>query len=251
MSGHSKWSTIKRKKAANDAKRGKVFTRLAREITIAARDSGDIDANFALRLAVDRARTANMPKENIERAIKRGTGELKDGAQFEEVLYEAYAPHGIALMLEVATDNRNRALSEMKHLLGRSGGSMAEPGAVGWQFENKGYITISAETASFDDVFLVAAEAGADDVAADEDLIEIITAREELHVVVDALKDAGFRIDEARLDWVPNISKDIATEDALKIMGLIESLEELDDMQAVYSNLNVTDDLMDLFEVEN
>jgi YebC/PmpR family DNA-binding regulatory protein len=248
MSGHSKWSTIKRKKAANDAKRGKMFTRLAREITIAAREGGDPETNFALRLAVDRARQANMPKDNIERAIKRGTGELKDDMIIEEILYEAYAPNGVALLLEVATDNRNRSLSEIKHALSRGGGSMAEPGAVSWQFEQKGYITIEAEGADYEEIFLVAADAGADDVVDDADLIEVFTPREGLQAVQEALKEAGVEVEEARLEWVPKNDVGLASEDAMKVMGLIEQLEDLDDMQMVYSNLQVTDELMQAFE---
>jgi YebC/PmpR family DNA-binding regulatory protein len=242
MSGHSKWSTIKRKKAANDAKRGKMFTRLAREITIAAREGGDPETNFALRLAVDRARQANMPKDNIERAVKRGTGELKDDVTIEEILYEAYAPNGVALLLEVATDNRNRSLSEIKHALSKGGGNMAEPGAVSWQFEQKGYITIEAEGADYEEVFLVAADAGADDV------IEVFTPREGLQAVQEALKEAGVEVEEARLEWVPKNDVGLASDDAMKVMGLIEQLEDLDDMQTVYSNLQVTDELMRAFE---
>jgi YebC/PmpR family DNA-binding regulatory protein len=249
MSGHSKWKTIKRKKEANDAKRGKVFTRLAREVTLAARQGGgDIDANFSLRLAVDRARAANMPKENIDRAIKRGTGELKDAEQFEEITYEAYGPNGVALLLEVATDNRNRTLADIKHVLTRVGGTMAEPGSVSWQFVQKGYITIPAGQQSYDDVFLVAADAGADDVVDSGDMIEVFTPREDLHAVMDALNDAGIEIDEARLDMVPKTPLDLEPETALKVMNLLEDLEELDDTQMVYSNLNVTDDLVASFE---
>jgi YebC/PmpR family DNA-binding regulatory protein len=248
MSGHSKWSTIKRKKAANDAKRGKMFTRLAREITIAAREGGDPETNFALRLAVDRARQANMPKDNIERAVKRGTGELKDDVTIEEILYEAYAPNGVALLLEVATDNRNRSLSEIKHALSRGGGSMAEPGAVSWQFEQKGYITIEAEGADYEEIFLVAADAGADDVIDGADLIEVFTPREGLQAVQEAFKEAGVEVEEARLEWVPKNDVDLASDDAMKVMGLIEQLEDLDDMQTVYSNLQVTDELMRAFD---
>lgn len=248
MSGHSKWSTIKRKKAANDAKRGKMFTRLAREITIAAREGGDPETNFALRLAVDRARQANMPKDNIERAVKRGTGELKDDVTIEEILYEAYAPNGVALLLEVATDNRNRSLSEIKHALSRGGGNMAEPGAVSWQFEQKGYITIEAEGADYEEIFLVAADAGADDVIDGADLIEVFTPREGLQAVQEALKEAGVEVEEARLEWVPKNDVDLASDDAMKVMGLIEQLEDLDDMQTVYSNLQVTDELMRAFD---
>jgi YebC/PmpR family DNA-binding regulatory protein len=248
MSGHSKWSTIKRKKAAVDAKRGKIFTRLGREITMAARHGSDLDANFALRLAVDRAKAANMPKDNIERAIKRGTGELKDAEDFEEMMFEAYGPHGVALIVEVATDNRNRTISELKHRLSRAGGSMAEPGSVSWQFEQKGYLTVPASDYSYDDVFMVAADVGAEDVINDDEMFEVFTQREDLHAVVEALEAAGIQTEEARLDWVPKISIDIEPEAALKIMGLIEELEDLDDTQTVYSNLNVTDELMAAFE---
>jgi YebC/PmpR family DNA-binding regulatory protein len=247
MSGHSKWSTIKRKKGANDARRGKLFTKLARDITIAARQSGDIDANFALRLAVDRARAANMPKENIDRAVKRGTGELKEGEELVEIIYEAYAPHGVALLVEVATDNRNRTLSNIKHVLTRSGGSMAEPGSVSWQFERKGYITVSASS-DYDEVFMVAADAGADDVIGSEDMIEVYTPKEALHAVLDALRGAGIEVDEARLEWVPKTPLDLEPEAALKVMGVIEDLEEQDDTQSVFSNLNVTDEIMASFE---
>lgn len=248
MSGHSKWSTIKRKKAANDAKRGKIFTRLAREITIAARQGGDPETNFGLRLAVDRAKAENMPKDNIDRAIKRGTGELQDGTQIEEIQYEAYAPHGVALILEVATDNRNRSLSEIKHSLSKAGGNMAEPGSVSWQFEQKGYLTVPAGLADYDELFLIAAEAGAEDVVESDDLIEVFTPREQLQAVREALSAASITTEEARLDWVPKNDIDLAPDLAMKVMNLIEQLEDLDDMQTVYSNLNVTDELMQAFE---
>jgi len=248
MSGHSKWSTIKRKKAANDAKRGKMFTRLGREITIAARSGGDPEANFALRLAVDRAKAANMPKDNIDRAIKRGTGELKDGQQIEEITYEAYGPNGVALLVEVMTDNRNRSLAEIKHTLSRGGGTMAEPGSVGWQFEQKGYITIAAEDADYEEVFLLAAEAGADDVTDADDLIEVITPRESLQAVRQALAEGQIEIEEARLDWIPKTPLSLEIPTALKVMNVIEQLEDLEDTQAVYSNLDVTDELVQSFE---
>ena len=249
MSGHSKWSTIKRKKSANDARRGKIFTRLGREITIAARQGGDPETNFALRLAVDRAKAANMPKDNIERAIKRGTGELKEGETLEEILYEAYAPHGVAILVEVLTDNRNRTLAEIKHVLNKYGGNMAEPGSVGWQFEQKGYITIPAVKQNFEEVFMIAADAGADDASDGEDLIEVVTPREGLQRVEETLRASGVAIDEARLDWIPKVPVDLDQEQALKVMTVIEALEDLDDTQTVYSNLNVTDELMAAFEV--
>ncbi|MBN1313052.1 MAG: YebC/PmpR family DNA-binding transcriptional regulator [Anaerolineae bacterium] len=249
MSGHSKWSTIKRKKGANDAKRGKLFTRLGREIMIAARNSTDPDANFALRLAVERARQANMPKDNIERAIKRGSGEDKEAAAFVEILYEAYAPHGIALLVEVTTDNRNRSLSELKHVLTRNGGSMAEVGSVSWQFIQKGYITVPAGQRSYDEIFMMAADAGAEDVLDDPETIEIFTPREDLQAVEEALRSTGLEIEEARLDWVPKTPIDLGSDEAHKVMNVIEQIEDLEDTQSVYSNLNMTAELVESFEV--
>ena len=248
MSGHSKWSTIKRKKAANDARRGKVFTRLGREITLAARDGGgDPDTNFALRLAVERAKIANMPKDNIERAIKRGTGELK-GEVLEEVTYECYAPEGVAVLVEVMTDNRNRTVAEIKHVLSETGGNLAEPGSVAWQFEQKGYLTVDASMHDYDDVFLVAAEAGADDVEQGEDMIEVYTPREALQKVEESLRGSDIAVDEARLDWVAQNHVELDPAGTHKVMNVIEQLEELDDTQNVYSNLNLTDELITSFE---
>lgn len=244
MSGHSKWKTIKRKKGANDAKRGKMFTRLGREITIAARQGSDPNANFGLRLAVDRARAANMPKENIDRAIKRGAGEDKDAAEFVEILYEAYGTHGIALLVEVATDNRNRSLSELKHALTRNGGSMAEVGAVSWQFVQKGYITVPAGQRSYDEIFMVAADAGAEDVIDDPETIEVFTPRESLQAVEEALRGAGIKTEDARLDYVPKTPVELDADDAQKVMNIIEQIEDLEDTQGVYSNLNMSDEVM-------
>ncbi len=174
MSGHSKWSTIKRKKGAADAKRGAVFTRLAREIVMAAREGGsDPDSNFRLRLAVDKARAENMPKDNIERAIKRGSGEDKDGVVFEQITYEGYAPHGVAVMVEAVTDNRNRTVSDLRHAFSKSGGNMAELGAVGWQFERVAYFSFPSSAMNFDQAFELGIEAGANDVVEDNEMIEI------------------------------------------------------------------------------
>ena len=176
MSGHSKWSTIKHKKAAADTKRGKLFTQLTKELTIAAREGGgDPEFNARLRLAVDKAKEANMPKDNIDRAIKRGTGEL-EGQELHEVVYEGYAPHGVGVLIEVVTDNRNRAVAELRHALSRNGGSMAEAGSVAWQFERKGYLTLKEAVADEDELFLVAADAGAEDVSFDDGEVEIYTS---------------------------------------------------------------------------
>ncbi len=250
MSGHSKWSTIKRKKGANDAKRGKLFTRLGREITVAAREGGgNIEANFALRLAVERARGANMPKENIERAIKRGTGEEKGGTEIEDILYEAYGPSGIAMLIQVMTDNRNRTLAEIKHVLSRQGGSMAEPGSVSWQFEQKGYLSLPAEGLDFDEVFMLAADAGADDVTLEDGYIEIVTPRDGLQAMQDAVRKAGKPIEDAKLEWVAKTPIELDADAGTKVMALIEALEDLDDTQAVYTNLHMTDELMAALEV--
>ncbi|NDJ53427.1 MAG: YebC/PmpR family DNA-binding transcriptional regulator [Chloroflexi bacterium] len=249
MSGHSKWSTIKRKKGANDAKRGKIFTKLARNITIAARQGGgDPETNFALRLVIDKAKAANMPKDNIERAIKRGTGELDDDEIIEEILYEAYGPGGVAMLIEVATDNRNRTLPEIKSTITKAGGNMASEGSVSWQFNQKGYITVPAEGVDYDELFLVAAEAGADDVVNDPETFEVYTPRESLQAVREALGEAGIEVDEARLDWVPTTNAEISESDAIKVLNLIEQVEDLDDTQAVYSNLNMTEELVAAFE---
>jgi YebC/PmpR family DNA-binding regulatory protein len=248
MSGHSKWSTIKRKKGANDAKRGKIFTRLGREITLAAREGGGSIDNFRLRIAIDRAKAENMPKDNIERAIKRGTGDSKDGADIEEIVYEGYGPHGIAMMIQVITDNRNRILSEIKSVLNKAGGSMAEPGSVAWQFEQKGYISVPADGLDFDEVFMLAAEAGADDVSQDGDVIEIYTPRESLQAVQEVLQGAKITIDESQLEWVAKTPIDLEPATGAKVMNLIETLEELDDTQTVYSNLHVTDEVVAALE---
>ncbi len=249
MSGHSKWSTIKRKKAANDAKRGNMFTRLAREIAIAAREGGgDLDANFGLRLAVDRARAANMPKDNIERAIRRGTGEDKDAAAFEQVMYEGYAPHGVAMMIEVITDNRNRIVAEIRHLLTRSGGNMAEAGSVAWQFKRMAYFALPSAGVDSDKVFELAVEAGADDVSVGDDSIEITAPVDAFKAVSDQLAKAGNKPAEAELRMNPTSVVELPPDQALQVMRIIENLEELDDVQRVYSTLQVTDEAVALLE---
>jgi YebC/PmpR family DNA-binding regulatory protein len=249
MSGHSKWSTIKRKKAANDAKRGNIFTRLAREIAIAAREGGgDLDSNFGLRLAVDRARAANMPKENIERAIHRGTGDDKDAAAFEQVMYEGYALHGVAMMIEVITDNRNRTVAEIRHLLSRAGGNMAEAGSVAWQFKRVAYFALPAAGVDSDKIFELAVEAGADDVTVGDDSIEITAPVEAFKSVSDRLTKIGNKPTEAELRMNPASVVELPPDQALQVMRVIESLEELDDVQRVYSTLQVTDEAVALLE---
>jgi YebC/PmpR family DNA-binding regulatory protein len=244
MSGHSKWSTIKRKKGAEDVKRGKVFTRLAREITIAARSGGgDPNANAALRLAVDKARGNNMPKENIERAIKRGTGEL-EGGELEEIFYEGYGPHGVALLVKCLTDNRNRTIADVRRVFNRSGGSMAEAGAVSWMFESKGYITVARDERNPDDIFMMAVEAGAQDVETGEEFVEVYTAPADLHWVRESLARQGLTIEDAELAMVAKTHLALGDKETLQAMGMIEALEELDDVQQVYSNLSISDEVL-------
>jgi YebC/PmpR family DNA-binding regulatory protein len=248
MSGHSKWSTIKHKKAATDARRGKLFTRLAREITIAAREGGgNAEINFSLRLAVDKARAANMPKDNIERAIKRGTGELK-GEDLAEVMYEGYAPNGVALLVQVLTDNKNRAVAEVRRILTRQGGTLADAGAVAWQFERKGYIAIMPDGVDEDAIFEAAVEAGAEDVVFGDDMIEVYAELENFQAVRQALKEAGFHFETAELSMIPKTTMQLAEKETLQVMGIIDALEELDDVQQIYSNLAISDEVMAKYE---
>jgi len=248
MSGHSKWSTIKHKKAATDAKRGKLFTRLAREITVAAgKGGGDPDTNFSLRLAMDKAKGANMPKDNIERAVKRGTGELK-GEELVEVMYEGYAPNGVALLVQVLTDNKNRTVAEIRRILTRQSGTLADAGAVAWQFDRKGYIAITPDGVDEDTVFEIAVEAGAEDVVFGDDLIEVYAELENFQAVRRALEEAGIRFETADLAMIPKTTMQLAEKETLQVMGIIDALEELDDVQQVYSNLNISDEVMGKYE---
>ena len=248
MSGHSKWSTIKHKKAATDAKRGKLFTRLAREITIAAREAGgDPEINFGLRLAVDKAKAANMPKDNIERAIKRGTGELK-GEDLAEVMYEGYAPNGVALLVHVLTDNRNRTVADVRRVLTRQGGTLAEAGAVAWQFERKGYIAIAPNGTDQDTIFEIAVEAGAEDIVFGDDLIEVYAELENFRAVRQALEEAGIQFETAELAMIPKTTLQLEEKQTLQVMAVIDALEDLDDTQQVYSNLDISDDVLVKYE---
>ena len=241
MSGHSKWSTIKRKKGAEDAKRGKLFTRLARDIMVAARSGGDPATNPTLRMCVDKARAANMPKDNIERAIKKGTGEL-EGGNVEEVTYEAFGPHGIPILIECVTDNRNRTLADVRRVLNRQGGNMAEAGAVSWMFDTKGYITIDRTDQDPDEVFLLAVDAGAEDVEISTDVFEIYTAAADLHSVSSTLVDSGLKIAEAELSQIPKNEIELGQKETVQVMSIIEALEDVDDVQRVYSGLSISDE---------
>ncbi len=248
MSGHSKWSTIKRKKGAEDAKRGKIFTRLARDIMIAAREGGsDENSNPRLKLAIAKAKANNMPKDNIERAILRGTGG-GDEADVEEITYEGYGPDGVAYLVDVMTDNKNRSLADVKRVFNRAGGSLASAGSVAWQFERKGYITLKGDALDFDSVFMTAAEAGADDVVDEDGVIVVYTPRELLAAVETALTQAGYEIEDAELRWEAKNLAELPLEKAVQNMRLQEQLEELDDVQAVASNLLMTDEAVSAYE---
>jgi YebC/PmpR family DNA-binding regulatory protein len=245
MSGHSKWSTIKRKKGAADARRGQLFTRLARELAIAARQGGgDPNANFRLRLAISRAREKSMPKDNIERAIARGAGEGKDGGGLEEVFYEGYGPHGVALMIECVTDNRNRAVAEIRHVLTRYGGSMGETGSVGWQFNRGAYFSFPDDGLDQDKIFELAVEAGADDVTFDDGYVEITGSIENFKEISDSLESAKIVPEEAGLRMVPTNEVDLEPGETTQVLRVIENLEELDDVQNVFSNLHITDEAL-------
>jgi YebC/PmpR family DNA-binding regulatory protein len=251
MSGHSKWATIKRKKGAADAKRGQVFTRLTREIVMSAREGGaDPDSNFKLRLAVDKARALSMPKDNIDRAIKRATGEGKEGEVYEEVMYEGYAPNGIAVIVECVTENRNRTVAEVRHLLTRSGGNMGELGSVSWQFKRAATFTFSASKYNFDKIFELAVEGGADDVTQDDEEINVVAPVEAFKTLSDRFRAANMLPDEGGLSMIPSTEMELGVEDTLQVLRTIEALEELDDVQNVYSNLKISEEAMAALESE-
>jgi YebC/PmpR family DNA-binding regulatory protein len=251
MSGHSHWATIRRKKGAADAKKGAIFTRLAREIVMAARDGGgDPETNVRLALAIEKARAGNMPKDNIERAIRRGTGEDKDATAFEEITFEGYGPHGAALMIDCVTDNRNRTIAEVRHIFSRSGGNMAEAGAVGWQFDRKSYFSFPAEQLNFDKAFELAIEAGADDVIDSGDTVEIIGPVEVFKTVGDALHAKNVVPDEAGLRLIAKQELDLSVDATLSVIRLVEGLEELDDVQEVFHNVRLSEEALAALEAE-
>lgn len=244
MSGHSKWSTIKRKKGAADAKRGKIFTKLIKEITISAREGGgDPGANPRLRLAIDNAKAANMPADNIERAIKKATGEL-EGVTYHELMYEGYGPGGVAMLIEVATDNKNRSVAEVRHLLSKYNGSMGENGSVAWMFNRKGIITLPVQNKSEDEIMDIVLEAGAEDLHSEEDFFEVQTDLESFEPVRKALVAADMQIENASLQWIAKNTVNISGEDAEKVMKIIEAMEDSEDVQNVYSNADFDEDLI-------
>ena len=241
MSGHSKWATIKHKKGAADARRGKLFTKLIKEITVAARiGGGDVDSNPRLRTAVNEAKAENMPADNIKRAIQRGTGELP-GVQYEEIVYEGYGPSGVALILEVATDNRNRTLAEIRHILSKNGGNLGETGCVTWIFSKRGYIVVEKSKASEDALLELVTEAGADDMKEDGDNWEIFCPMENFQQVVDALNKAGITPAVAELSMIPQTQVKVSGKPADQVLRLMDELDEHEDVQHVYANFDIED----------
>ena len=244
MSGHSKWSTIKRKKAATDAKRGKMFTKLIREITVAARDGGgDPNFNPRLRLAVDNAKAGNMPSDNVTRAIKKGTGEI-EGVVYEEVTYGGYGPGGVALYIETLTDNQNRTVAEVRHILTKHGGSLGSPGSVAWQFDRKGQIFVDADRYDEEAVFEAAIEAGADDVINAGEEFVVTAEATAFHDVQEGLKAAGVEFERAELQWVPQNEVKVEGKDAEKLIKVVDALEDSDDVQQVSSNADIDEEIL-------
>ncbi|MFO7571904.1 MAG: YebC/PmpR family DNA-binding transcriptional regulator [Gaiellaceae bacterium] len=247
MSGHSKWSSIKHKKGAADAKRGQLFSKLSRAIIVAAREGGaDPSANLALQNAIEKARSYSMPKDNIERAIAKGSGTDADASSFETVVYEGYGPEGVAVLVEALTDNRNRTASEVRHAFSKHGGNLGTTGAVAWQFERRGVVLVPAEGVDEEELLLVAADAGADDVARDGSSFVVSSGPDALPAVREALESAGIGVESVELAMVPNVTVGIADEStARKVLRLIEGLEESDDVQDVYANFDIPEEVLE------
>lgn len=244
MSGHSKWSKVKHIKAREDAKRGKIFSKLIREIMVAARDGGgDVNFNPRLRTIVAAAKAANMPNDNIERAIKKGTGEL-GGAIFEAVTYEGYGPSGVAIMIDVLTDNRNRTVAEIRHIMGRNNGSLGEGGCVAWNFEKKGLIMVEASTVSEEALLDAALEAGAEDIESEGDTFEVITAPNGVMDVKEALEAKGIAVSIAEITMLPKSTVRVEGKTAESVLRLMDALEDQDDVQHVYSNFDIPEEIM-------
>jgi YebC/PmpR family DNA-binding regulatory protein len=245
MSGHSKWHTIKHKKGALDAKRGKIFTRLIKEITVAARmGGGDIDANARLRKVVNDAKGQNMPNDTIDRAIKRGTGEL-EGVNYEEITYEGYGIGGVAVLVETLTDNRNRTVAELRHLFSKNGGNLGEAGSVAWMFDKKGYIVVDKEAKSEDELFEIALEAGADDVKDEGDVFEIYTAPENFDAVSEAIKAAGIEAQAAEITMIPQNHIKLEGTEAKSMLKLYDAIDDHDDVQQLYANFDIDESEME------
>jgi YebC/PmpR family DNA-binding regulatory protein len=245
MSGHSKWSSIKHKKAATDAKRGQLFTKLARAISVAAREGGgDPEGNPALALAIDKAKQNSMPKDNIQRAIDRGTGAGADAAAIERIVYEGYGPGGAAILIEALSDNRNRTGSEIRHAFDRNGGSLGEPNSVAWMFEKRGVVVLDPERYGEDDL-IVAIDAGADDVIAEEDDVRVLTDPSDLTAVREALEGDGIEIESADVTMEPTTTVEIEESDAARLMRLMEALDDHDDVDAVHANFDISAEILE------
>lgn len=241
MSGHNKWSSIKHKKGAQDAKRGKIFTKIIKEITVAARNGGgDPDSNPALRTAVNKAKSENMPKDNIERAIKKGTGEL-EGVDYIELTYEGYGPGGVAILIEALTDNKNRTAADIRSIFTKHGGNLGESGSVAYMFQRKGIITFDAEQYSEDEIFEAALEAGAEDVTSEDGEIEVLTSPEEFSAVSEALETAGFKSSRSEVSMVPEATVSLDDETTAKALKLIDLIDDHDDVNSVSTNLDIPD----------
>ena len=247
MSGHSKWSSIKHKKGAADAKRGALFTKLSRAIIAAAKEGGpDPAANLALQNAVEKARSYSMPKETIERAIARGSGADAEGSSFETVIYEGYGPEGVGVLVEALTDNRNRTASEVRHLFSKFGGNLAATGAVAWQFERRGVLLVPMDGVDEDELVLAAAEGGADDVELDGSTYQVTCAPEELRSVREAIEASGYAVESSELSMVPKTTVAIRDESAARtVIRLVEGLEEADDVQDVYANFDISEAILE------
>jgi len=245
MSGHSKWSSIKHKKAAVDAKRGKIFTKLIKEITVAARmGGGDPDANPRLRTAIAAAKNENMPKDNIERAIKKGTGEL-EGVHYEESIYEGYGPGGAAVLVESLTDNKNRAVSDIRHIFSKNGGNLGESGCVAWMFKKKGYIVVERSAVDEDRLMETALDAGAEDIREDEDNYEVISAPEDFDAVKEAIEAAEIAYQSAEITMLPQSTTALTGKEAEQMVRLMEMLEDCDDVQNVYTNADIPEEVFE------
>lgn len=249
MSGHSKWAGIKHKKAIVDTMRGKLFSKLIREITVAARTGGDPSANARLRQVVDRAKEANMPSDNIKRAIQKGTGELP-GVSYEEVIYEGYGPGGVAILLNILTDNKNRTISEVRHLLERNGGHLGGAGSVAWVFEKKGLITVDSDKCNEDELMEVALEAGAEDLKKEGDTFEVITSLADFEKVKKAIKEKGVEYNLAEVTMIPKEVKKLDAQLGKQLLRLVDTLEEHDDVQHVYANFDIPDEVIEEMEKE-
>lgn len=242
MSGHNKWANIKHRKSAQDSKRSAEFTKVIRELTVAARSGGgDPTSNSRLRVAIEKARQANMPKDTVERAIKRGTGDL-EGVNYEEIMYEGYAPAGVAMYISTLTDNKNRTTADIRHILTKYGGNLAEAGSVGWQFERKGIIEIAkTSVADADEFMMMAIDAGAEDIKEEDDIFSIVSLPENLSQVLDALKNAELETESYSYTFVPKTTVQVTGKDAEKVLQVVSLVEDLDDVQEVYANFDIDD----------